>query len=180
MALALYMSTLMIAVFSGVLIFKLNWSNELHVDSGDYNGSTVKSRISQKGDTGWDENGYKDQNVTFEISERENLETALIRTCRAVSTLSHSNNCGDWTLSSKMWAFVGTANTKGSIDSTAYSGSTSPTFSCASPGRENYAKYLLQQSIPASFVVGKGYKYNLLNLNDTNADPCGYADIIGK
>ncbi|MDD4969844.1 MAG: hypothetical protein PHT07_10495 [Paludibacter sp.] len=124
--------------------------------------------------------GYEEANASADDTEKEQIETALIRTCRTVSTIAHSNGCSTWRTPSQVWAFVGTSGTSGLITNI-YSGTTSPTLAADCSNMQAYGKYLFANTIPLSFVTGKNYTYNLSGLNDSYiGDVCGYTEIVGK
>jgi len=109
------------------------------------------------------------------LINKETVETAMIRTCRAVSTIAHDAGCQDWNKASYIWSYVGSIQGTGSLD-LASSGSTDVLFACDK--NAEFARGLFQNSLPSSFVVGRGYYYDFTNMDDKNSDPCGYIDIV--
>ncbi len=116
-----------------------------------------------------------DFNPQSGLIDVETIETALIRTCRAVSTIAHDNDCSEWNKASYIWSFAGTIGGTGSLDS-ASTDTKKAVFSCTD--NAEFARGLYQDSLPASFVVGQGYFYDFTGMNDENSDPCGYANIV--
>ncbi len=116
-----------------------------------------------------------DYNKDELLINRETVETALIRTCRAVSTIAHSQNCTNWNKASYIWSFVGNIGGTGLLDSAA-NGTTSGTFTCGT--NKEFARGLFQNSLPSSFIVGQGYYYDFTGMDDNNTDPCGYINIV--
>lgn len=123
---------------------------------------------------------YEESNSSADDVEQEQIETALIRTCRTVSTIAHSNGCPTWKTASQVWSFVGTAGNTGLVTNI-YSGATSSTLAADCSNMQAYGKYLFTKAMPLSFVAGKNYIYDLRGMNDSyTGDVCGYADIVGK
>lgn len=124
--------------------------------------------------------GYEEANASADDTEKEQIETALIRTCRTVSTIAHSNGCSNWRTPSQVWSFVGTAGTTGLVTNI-YSGASSSTLAADCSNMQAYGKFLFAKAMPQSFLTGKNYKYNLSGLNDSYiGDACGYTEIVGK
>lgn len=179
MPVAIFLGLLIVASFTSVVLFTKKVSGELQAESGTVDPSTGMMTMP-RGGVSPVEDGTDKALLENDRKTRENVETALIRTCRTLSTLSHSSNCGDWTSASAIWGFVGAAGSSGSLDALFLTGATSATFSCAPSTREAYGRFLARSAMPAADVIAGGYKYNLQGLDDTNVDPCGYIDIIGK
>ena len=119
--------------------------------------------------------------TTYEKSEEqrniETIEAALIRTCRAVSTIAHANNCDEWSKASYVWKFVGNIGETSSLDDVETE-ETSDNFTCDT--QDKFGRGLFQASLPSSFIVGQNYLYNLENVTDENTDPCGYTNIVSR
>lgn len=179
MPLAILLSSIVAIAFIGGILFSTDQSREFMEE-----GTTVNPATRQldhgNGVIPPEPTGLASATLTTEDKQREDVETALIRTCRTISTLSHSNNCGDWTTSSQMWDFVKVGGlSTGSLDQV-FTGASSAVFGCATATRNSFARGLMQKALPSSDITGKGYRYNLNGLDDTFTDPCGYIDIVGK
>lgn len=113
----------------------------------------------------------------YSMSERQmkiqTVETALIRTCRTVSTLAHAKNCLNWNKASLAWSFVGNIGGIGNFDLLT-NGPTTQTFDCKT--MDNFARGLFRKSLPLEYF--KKMAYDFTNFNDNNSDPCGYVDIV--
>jgi energy-converting hydrogenase Eha subunit H len=163
-------------IFMIVSIMALNTTNkkveQLKKSNGDFDKvtSTFTSNV-----------GRSTSFLTTEYAKRdrqkvvETIETALARTCRTVSTLAHANNCAGWDKASYTWGFAGTIGTIATIDTIA-AGTTTLVFSCAT--NREFGRGLFQRSLPSSYFLGQGYFYDFTNIDDTNADPCGYINLV--
>lgn len=121
---------------------------------------------------------YADMSVDEEYrAAADNVETALVRVCRVINTLSMQNNCANKNSTATTWGFIVNNYDKNLADT--WNGSTSSTFSCANS--DSYARYLLNRSVPALYVQERGLKYNLYDVSDATGrhDPCGYIEVIG-
>lgn len=174
MPIAISISIMIMISFYGIILFQDQKARELSNETGVYNPTTMMI-VSPKGAIPSLDDGLKLATLEAGKKERENIETALIRTCRTVSTLAHFNSCANWNKSTVIWNFVGTGT--GSLDQV-FTGPNTATFGCGAI--DSYARGLMQKAIPASVVIGKLYTYDLTTLDDTAADPCGNIDIVGK
>lgn len=123
--------------------------------------------------------GYEEANSSVDDTERDEIEIALIRTCRSVSTQAHANGCAAWDQASQMWSFVGTAGTTGPLTNL-YVGPTSNTLLSDCSNIREYGRYIFAKAVPSSVMSGKGYTFNLSGLDDNHADACAYDEIVGK
>jgi hypothetical protein len=155
----------------------INEERRLENQHGNINNAT-RGFVAQPGDYK-SAGGYTDASSVYLKDRDADIETALIRTCRAVSTKAHSNNCASWNSASAVWSFVGTAGTVGSLDSV-WTNSTSNSLASDCSNIDAYGRYIFTQSVHPEYGQGKGYKYNLQNLDNTHADPCGYDNIITR
>lgn len=124
-----------------------------------------------------DERQIIDENRTV----ARNANIAAIRVCRQVSYEMHvkfiagDTNCSGYATSTLLYGYLGTAGTKGSID-TLYSKPVSATLSCATP--DTYGRYLFSRSLPAATISGKNVSYNLIGVTDGHGDPCGFHELL--
>jgi len=111
--------------------------------------------------------------------KKEAITKVLLRTCTHLYTKVKQNNCGDERDPNIVWSFVGTVGEKGPLDD-AWSGTTAKTFSCATI--DQFGRELIQEAIPSTFVVNKGYRYDFTGMEnweeEGRTDPCGYTEII--
>lgn len=123
--------------------------------------------------------GYEEANSSVDDTERNEVEIALIRTCRSVSTQAHANGCASWDKASQVWSFVGTAGTTGALNDV-YAGAISSTLLSNCSNMREYGRYVFAQAVPSSLISSKGYTFDLVGLSDTHADACAYDEIVGK
>lgn len=110
---------------------------------------------------------------TEEVKRAEQLEQALVETCKTLYFTGRNAGCNPDT--NFTWSFLLENGIEGSL-SGIYDLPTSPVFSCASPGA--YGRFIFTRAIPREEVAG--YNYSLKGLNTVNAvDPCGHAEIVG-
>lgn len=172
MPLAALLISVLISMMLSVSIIPLKHAKELQRKNGAFDSATgtfsdIRGKTASLSETGFDDLDLKDR--------LENIETAMIRTCRAVSTLSHANGCADWNRASNIWSFVGGIGGVGSLDSVS-TGATQAVFSCGNEA--DFGRGLFQQSVPSNYVVGKGYYFDFTDISDNNYDPCGYINIV--
>ncbi len=112
----------------------------------------------------------------------ETVEGVLLRACKTIHTLSIAYNCPSPYREGRVWAFVGSPDTKGNLygsTNTAWSGTKSPTFSCAANDMANFGRELVQDALPASELINYNIKYNFIGMvDDEKSDPCGYTGIV--
>jgi len=169
---AVLIISLMISVFMSLTLIPLKQAHKIERANGAYNPATQTLSDRRGKSASFVGTNYNDRDIRNRV---ETIETAMIRTCRAVSTLAHANGCSDWNKASKIWNFVGASGGVGSLDSLA-NGTTQGVFSCSNMA--SFGRGLFQQSVPSNFVVGQGYYYDFTAMNDKNYDPCGYIDIV--
>lgn len=122
--------------------------------------------------------GYPDASSLNTQKKADEVETALIRTCRTISTQAHANGCANWNASTAMWSFVGVAGGTGSIDS--LWGASDSTLLADCSNIDRYGKFIFTKSVNRDLGMGKGLRYNLAGVSDANTDPCGYDNIVGR
>jgi len=171
MVYGLFLSALMSLIFISSISMQNQYAEKLKNKNGTFNTSI--SRFSDN--RGLDRYSQTDFNQNDKQTDRETIETSLIRTCKAVSTLAHANGCSEWSKASYTWSFVGAIGGTGSLDSTE-TGTTVSTFACSD--NAEFGRGLFQNSIPSSYVVGEGFYYDFTDMNDSNTDPCGYLNIV--
>jgi len=167
---------MIISIFSvlvfGYLEIPSQQIDKMKLKNGNFSETTSSFTQSSKATLA---RRYVDFSDNSQKKDIETIETALIRSCRSVSTIAHDNGCSGWDKASYVWSFVGTSGTIGSLDSTS-TGTSSLSFSCST--QDDFGRGLFQQSLPSRFVISKGYLYDLTSLDDENSDPCGYINLV--
>ena len=105
--------------------------------------------------------------------DKETVQKVLIRTCNAVYQKGILNHCTKASSVHTTWKFLEDSGTSGGLSS-AWGGSTTSTFSCGSEG--SYGRYLLHHAITQD--MANTYGYDLNGIDDRNAYPCGYSEIV--
>lgn len=174
MPIALFLISLMIATTMMLVSSSALNSKKLMRENGSINSQTG-TFVDERGKTfPFIQTNY---NSNDRLNDTESVETALVRTCRSVSTLAKINGCSLWNQASYVWGFAGIYQGSGSLDG-AFTGTTSGVFNCATADR--FGRGLLQNSLPSSFIVGQGFLYDFTGMDNRNVDPCGYLDIVRR
>lgn len=106
-------------------------------------------------------------------TEKETVQKVLIRTCNAIYQKGVWFNCAGAGSVHTTWSFLEDSGESGALVN-AWNGTTTNTFSCGSEG--DYGRYLLHENLPSDIVTK--YGYDLSDISDTNAYPCGYSEIV--
>lgn len=111
--------------------------------------------------------------------EKEMVTKVLLRTCDHLYMKALLNNCATPRDPSLAWGFIGSIGTSGSLLG-AWTGSTTNVFTCSS--MDAYGRGLIQNVIPVSFILNRGYRYDFTGIQAGigRAYPCGYSEIITK
>lgn len=105
--------------------------------------------------------------------DKETVQKVLIRTCNGVYQKGILNKCPQAASVHTTWKFLEDYGLKGGLSS-AWSGTTTSTFSCGSEG--DYGRYLLHNSLTQDII--NLYGYDLNGITDTHVYPCGYSEIV--
>lgn len=117
---------------------------------------------------------------TAPMNERDLIEAALQRTCRAVNIKLHQLNCTGKDSVSATWRFVGAPSQRVPL-TTVWSGSKSNTISCSSGSWGRYGRYLVSGALPRSLITANNYVVRVPASNTgKQTDPCGHVDILSK
>ena len=173
MPIAVFLISLLFVAYLGILNSLNRDIKDFVRDNGDFNSSSntfVDRRVS---DSPYLTTKYERD---YEEKKIENIETALIRTCRAISTIAHANSCANWNKASYVWQFVGDIGGSGAL-SNIYTGSSSSIFDCSSV--DDFGRALFKKTIPFSYISGS-YFYDLSGVSDANTDACGYSGVVRK